>query len=158
MELDCFMSIPQREPALVKEFRDLYDYVFELGKHITLVYKRLENIEIRLKEISVEFNESSTVNQSEIVDIREKMFTKSEFDDFVGGLKAQVEDTLPSLPESPLTNFETSELTSGQKTEPTQETEPPQETEHTQEIEPTSEEQPGGIFSWRRSSTSKDTG
>ena len=128
MEFDCFMSIPQREPALVKEFRDLYDYVFELGKHITLIYKRLEHIEIRLKEISVEFNESSTVNQKEIVDIKEKMFTKSEFDDFLGGLKAKVEDTLPLLPESQLANFETSELTSSQETEPTQEMEPIQET------------------------------
>lgn len=152
MELDYFMSIPQREPALVKEFRDLYDYVFELGKHITLIYKRLENIEIRLKEISVELNESSTINQNEIVDIKEKMLTKSEFDDFIGGLKAKVEDTLPSLPESPLANFETSEPTSSQETEPTQEIEP------TQETEPTSEEQQGGIFSWRRSNTSKYSG
>ncbi len=139
------MSLPQREPALVKEFRDLYDYVFELGRHITLVYKRLENIEIRLKEISVEFNESSTINRNEIVDIREKMFTKSEFDDFVSGLKAKVEETLPSLPESPLDNFQTSESTSRQVTEPTQES------------DPTTDEQQGGLFSWRRSDSSKDS-
>jgi len=145
MELDCYMSLPQQEPALVKEFRDLYNYVFELGRHITLIYKRLENIEIRLKEISVEFNESSTINRNEIVDIREKMFTKSEFDNFVGGLKAKVEETLPSLPESPPANFETSESTSRQETEPTQES------------DPTSDEQQGGLFSWRRSNTSKDS-
>ena len=145
MELDCYMSIPQREPALVKEFRDLYDYVFELGRHISLIYKRLENIEIRLKEISVEFNDSSTINRNEIVDIREKMFTKSEFDNFVGGLKAKVEETLPSLPESPLANFETSESTSRQETEPTQES------------DPTTDEQQGGLFSWRRSNSSKDS-
>ena len=139
------MSLPQREPALVKEFRDLYDYVFELGRHISLIYKRLENIETRLKEISVEFNESSTINRNEIVDIREKMFTKSEFDDFVGGLKAKVEETLPSLPESPRTNFETSKSTSMQ------------ETETTQEPDPMTDEQQGGLFSWRRSNTSKDS-
>jgi len=145
MELDCYMSLPQQEPALVKEFRDLYNYVFELGRHITLIYKRLENIEIRLKEISVEFNESSTINQNEIVDIREKMFTKSEFDTFVGGLKAKVDEKLPSLPESPLANFETSESTSRQETEPTHES------------DPTTDEQQGGLFGWRRSNSSKDS-
>jgi len=144
MELDYFMSIPQREPALVKEFRDLYDYVFELGRHITLVYKRLENIEIQLNEISVEFNESSTINRNEIVDIRERMFTKSEFNNFVGGLKAKVEETLPSLPVSSSANFETSELTSRQESEPPLES------------DPSSEEQQRGIFSWRRSNTSQD--
>ena len=145
MELDCVMSIPQREPALVKEFRDLYDYVFELGRHITLVYKRLENIEIRLKEISEKFNESTTVNRNEIVDIKEKMFTKSEFDDFVGGLRAKVEETLPSLPQTQSDNFSTLESTSRQ------------ETGSLQESNLSIEEQQGGIFHWRRSSTTKDS-
>ncbi len=135
------MSIPQREPALVKEFRDLYDYVFELGRHITLVYKRLENIEIRLTEISEKFNESTTVNRNEIDDIREKMFTKSEFDDFVGGLQAKVEETLPSLPQTQSTNLEISELTLKE------------DIESSQESIASIEEQQGGIFNWRRSST-----
>jgi len=141
MELDCVMSIPQREPALVKEFRDLYDYVFELGRHITLVYKRLENIEIGLKEISEKFNESTTINRNEIVDIKEKMFTKSEFDDFIGGLRAKVEETLPSLPQTQSLNIETSELTLKQ------------ETESLEEPDVSIEERQGGVFNWRRSGT-----
>lgn len=144
-ELDRFMSIPQREPALVKEFRDLYDYVFELGRHVTLVYKRLENIEIRLKEISVKFNESTTENRDEIENMREKMFTRSEFDDFVGGLRAKVDEALPSLPESQPTTYESTEATSQQIEESQSQSEPSQE------------EQQGGIFSWRRSDTSKDS-
>lgn len=135
------MSIPQREPALIKEFRDLYDYVFELGRHITLVYKRLENIEIGLKEISEKFNESTTINRNEIVDIKEKMFTKSEFDDFIGGLRAKVEETLPSLPQTQSLNIETSELTLKQ------------ETESLEEPDVSIEERQGGVFNWRRSGT-----
>ena len=135
------MSMPQREPALIKEFRDLYDYVFELGRHITLVYKRLENIEIGLKEISEKFNESTTINRNEIVDIKEKMFTKSEFDDFISGLRAKVEETLPSLPQTQSLNIETSELTLKQ------------ETESLEEPDVSIEERQGGVFNWRRSGT-----
>jgi len=93
------MSEPLSEPTLVKEFRDLYTYVSELGQHVNRVYKRLENIEMQLKEISDKFNTSTTVNKNEIVDIQEQMLTKTAFDEFVGGLQTKVKEKLPSLPE-----------------------------------------------------------
>jgi hypothetical protein len=93
------MSEPLSEPTLVKEFRDLYTYVAELGQHVNRVYKRLENIEIQLREISDKFNTSTTVNKTDIDDIQEKMLTKTEFDEFVGGLQTKVKEKLPSLPE-----------------------------------------------------------
>lgn len=93
------MSEPLSEPTLVKEFRDLYTYVAELGQHVNRVYKRLESIEMQLREISENFNTSTTVNKNEIDDIQEQMLTKTEFDEFVGGLQTQVKEKLPSLPE-----------------------------------------------------------
>jgi len=93
------MSEPLSEPTLVKEFRDLYTYVAELGQHVNRVYKRLESIEIQLREISEKFNASTTVNKNEIDDIQEHMLTKTEFDEFVGGLQTQIKEKLPSLPE-----------------------------------------------------------
>lgn len=93
------MSEPLTEPTLVKEFRDLYTYVAELGQHVNRVYKRLESIEIQLKEISEKFNTSTSVNKNDINDIQENMFTKMEFDEFIGGLQTKVKEKLPSLPE-----------------------------------------------------------
>jgi len=77
---------------------NLHTYVSELGRQFNLAFERLERIELQLKEMSVTFNESLTLNKNEIVDIREKMFTKTDFEEFITELQLKVEETLPSLP------------------------------------------------------------
>jgi len=119
------MSTHGREPALLRDFRELYDYVYEVGRHVNLIYKRLERIETKLNEISERFDESTTVNRRDIVDIREKMLTRSEFDQFVDALKAKVEETLPSLPESTSITPEPSKLSAQPET--SEQSRPPQE-------------------------------
>ena len=93
---DCIMSTS--ELGLIKEFLKLHNYVSELGNQFIISYQRLERIEKQLKEMSVIFNESFAVNRKEIVDIKEKMFTKSDFDEFIVELQLKVEETLPPLP------------------------------------------------------------
>ena len=93
------MSTQNREPALVREFRELYNYVYDVGKYVNLIYKRLENIEGMIDEISTKFDERTTVNRGDIAEILEKMLTKSEFNAFVDALRGNIEEKLPSLPD-----------------------------------------------------------
>ena len=103
------MSAQGREPALLRDFRELYEYVYEVGRHVNLIYKRMESIESQLKEDSEKFDEATKANRRDIADIQEKMLDKSEFEEFVAALKAEVEEKLPSLPESTSIKSETSE-------------------------------------------------
>jgi len=88
------------ELGLIKEFLKLHKYVSELGTQFILSYKRLESIETQLKELSINFNESLAANRKEIVDIKERMFTKTDFHEFIVELQLKVEDALPPLPNS----------------------------------------------------------
>jgi len=85
--LDLALSSSKLELSIVKEFLNLHAYVSELGSQFNLAFERLERIELQLKEMSVTFNELLTSNKNEIVDIREKMFTKTDFDDFIARVR-----------------------------------------------------------------------
>ena len=93
------MDTQNHEPAIVREFRELYNYVYDVGKYVNLIYKRLERIEIMIDEISTKIDERTTANRSDISEILEKMFTKSEFNEFTEALRSNIEEKLPSLPE-----------------------------------------------------------
>jgi hypothetical protein len=88
------------ELGLIKEFLKLHKYVSELGNQFILSYQRIESIEKQLQKMSANFNESFAANRKEIVDIKEKMFTKTDFDEFIVELQLKVEETLPPLPTS----------------------------------------------------------
>ena len=92
------MSAP--ELGLIKEFLKLHKYVSELGNQFILSYQRLESIEKQLQEMSANFNESFAANRKEIIDIKDKMFTKTDFEEFIVELQLKVEETLPPLPVS----------------------------------------------------------
>jgi predicted nucleic acid-binding Zn-ribbon protein len=92
------MSTP--ELGLIKEFLKLHKYVTELGNQFILSYQRLESIEKQLQEMSANFNESFAANRKEIIDIKDKMFTKTDFEEFIVELQLKVEETLPPLPVS----------------------------------------------------------
>jgi len=96
------LSSPKQDLGIVKEFMNIYTYVSELGRQFNLFYERLESIELQLKAMSVSFNESLNLNKNEIIDIKEKMFTKTDFDEFIVDLQLKVEETLPSLPNQSL--------------------------------------------------------
>jgi len=83
----------------VREFRELYNYVYDVGKYVNLIYKRLEKMETMIDEISTKFDERTTANRGDIAEILEKMLTKSEFNEFVEALRGNIEEELPSLPE-----------------------------------------------------------
>ncbi|MEM2094603.1 MAG: hypothetical protein QXI32_04840 [Candidatus Bathyarchaeia archaeon] len=92
------MSVAKDEPTLIKEFRELYNYVILVGRHINEIHNRLGKIEESIKEIKA--NHSSFVKESsaEISNIIENMVTKSEFNDLVERMERSMAEMLPPLP------------------------------------------------------------
>ena len=86
------------EPNLIKEFRELYDYVRLLGKHINIIHDRLEKIDTTVNELSVTHGNSIKENAMEIAIIKENLVDKNEFNDFIEKLKISFSETLPPLP------------------------------------------------------------
>lgn len=86
------------EPTIIKEFRELYDYVRLLGDHINLIHTRLEKIETNINEISVSQSNSIRENSLEISNIRNNMVNKHELNEFIDKLKASVGEMFPPLP------------------------------------------------------------
>ena len=41
-----------REPGIIKEFRELYEYVRLMGEHINQIHSRVDKIERDMNEIS----------------------------------------------------------------------------------------------------------
>jgi len=115
----------------------------QLGYQFNLIYKRLESLEIQLTKIAARFDDSIAVNRKEIGMIQQKMFTKSEFEEFVSELQITVEETLPNLLSSPTISLEIKESIS-------------QETEESLPQAETTEEQRAGIFSWGRRNSTKN--
>ena len=101
------MSAQDREPTIVREFRELYNYAYDVGRYVNLIYKRLDKIETLIEEVSNKFDERTTANRRDIAEILENMLTKSEFNEFVVALRTKVEEKLPSLPEISETPKET---------------------------------------------------
>jgi DNA anti-recombination protein RmuC len=90
--------LSDNEPVIIKEFRELYDYVRLLGEHIKAIHNRLEKIENNINEISVNHSNFIRENTSEIVNIKENMVNKYELNDFIDKLKASVGEMFPLLP------------------------------------------------------------
>lgn len=86
------------EPKLIKEFRELYDYVRLLGTHVNTIHSRIEKIEATINELNVTHGNSLKENATEIAVIRENMVDKNEFNDFIEKLKTSFSETLPPLP------------------------------------------------------------
>lgn len=86
------------EPKIVKEFRELYDYVRLLGKHVNQVYSRLDKIEQTINELSSTHGDSIKESATQISIIQENMVNKNEFSEFIEKLKSSISETLPPLP------------------------------------------------------------
>ena len=92
-------DLSDREPGIIKEFRNLYDYVRLMGEHITQIHSRLERIEQNLTETSTSLRNSIMGNAAEITNIKESMVNKYELGGFIEKLKASVGEELPPLPD-----------------------------------------------------------
>jgi hypothetical protein len=92
------MESTDQEPPIIKEFRELYDYVRLLGQHVKLIHNRLEQIETLVNEVNTTQNTSIQENSVEIANIREYMVHKVDLNEFKQKMKASLGEFYPSLP------------------------------------------------------------
>lgn len=88
----------ENEPNIIKEFRNLYDYVVLMGRHINGINNRLEAIEESIKEINSNHSDFVRENTAEVTMIRENMVNKHDFNSFIEKMKVSIGETLPPLP------------------------------------------------------------
>lgn len=88
----------ENEPNIIKEFRNLYDYVVLMGRHINGIHNRLEMIEENIKEINSNHSNFVKENSAEMTIIKENMVNKYEFNNFIEKMKVSIGETLPPLP------------------------------------------------------------
>jgi hypothetical protein len=92
------MSASRDEPPLIKEFRELYNYVILMGRHITEIHNRLGRIEESIKEINASHSSFARENSAELANIMEQMVNKTEFNDLVEKMEKSMGEMLPPLP------------------------------------------------------------
>ncbi len=88
----------EREPGIIKEFRELYEYVRLMGEHINQIHTRLDILDRNINEVNSSHRTAIMENTAEIKEMKENMVNKYELDDFIEKMKASVAETLPSLP------------------------------------------------------------
>lgn len=77
------MSLSENEPSIANSFRELLDYVSNLGEHINQIYTRLGKIEASVRKTKEDLATSITDNKNALDNIKETMITKSEFNDLI---------------------------------------------------------------------------
>ena len=92
------MEMSRDEPPLIQEFRELYNYVILMGRHINEIHTRLGKIEESIKEISESHSSFVRENSAEMANIRESLVSKSEYNDLVDRMEKSMGEMLPPLP------------------------------------------------------------
>ena len=77
------MSLSESESSIANSFRELLDYVSNLGEHINQIYTRLGKIEASVSKTKEDLEASITDNKNALESIKETMITKSEFNDLL---------------------------------------------------------------------------
>lgn len=98
------MSLSESEPSIAKSFRELLDYVSNLGEHINQIYTRLGKIEASVSKTKENLEASITDNKNALESIKETMITKSEFNDLLQKINEPFTQFTP--PKAPVTSEE----------------------------------------------------
>ena len=91
------ISISNQE-LLLQRFHNLHDYLRLTGDHINQIYKRLDDIERKINEMTNEHKMLILANKNEIEKIKEIMIKKSEINGLLQELSSSISGLLPSLP------------------------------------------------------------
>lgn len=81
-----------RDPPIVQEIRELYDYVRLLGQHVKLLHNRFEQIETLLTEIDSSHKTSIQENSMAITKIREHVAQQVELNDVIQKMTVSLEE------------------------------------------------------------------
>jgi len=94
------MSLQKSESSIVQSFRELLNYVSNLGENINQINDHLEKIEKNVSEIKEELETSILNNKNGLDGIKEVIITKSEFNELLEILNEPFEEfTPPKTPE-----------------------------------------------------------
>jgi regulator of replication initiation timing len=96
------MSLSESEPTIANSFRELLDYVSNLGEHINQIYARLGKIEASVRNTKEDLEASITENKNALESIKETMITKSEFNDLIQKINEPFTQFTP--PKAPVTS------------------------------------------------------
>ena len=98
------MSPSESEPSIANSFRELLDYVSNLGEHVNQIYTRLGKIEVSVRNTKEDLEASITENKNALDGIKETMITKSEFNDLIQKINEPFTQFTP--PKAPATSEE----------------------------------------------------
>ena len=98
------MSLSESEPSIANSFRELLDYVSNLGEHVNQIYTRLGKIEASVRKTKEDLEASITENKNALDGIKETMITKSEFNDLIQKINEPFTQFTP--PKAPATSEE----------------------------------------------------
>lgn len=85
---------------LLKQFRDLHQYVFRIGEHISQIHTHLDKIDRTIDDMKNEHKVVIETNKSELEKIKEMIVSKSEVNRLLQELNNSFKGSLPELPET----------------------------------------------------------
>ena len=83
-------TIPGKEPAIIHEFRTLYEYVRLMGDQVNQIYSRIDRIENNVNDLNERGHGDIRQNFRDLARIKEIMVKKKEVIDFFERLAASV--------------------------------------------------------------------
>ena len=83
-------TIPEKEPAVINEFRMLYDYVRLMGDQVNQIYARIDRLERNINDLIERSHGDIAQNFQDLVHIKELVVDKKEVTDFFERLAASV--------------------------------------------------------------------
>lgn len=83
-------TIPEKEPAIIHEFRTLYEYVRLMGDQVNQIYSRIDRIEHNVNALNERSHGDITTNFRDLARIKEIMVKKKEVIVFFERLAASV--------------------------------------------------------------------
>jgi hypothetical protein len=93
-------TIPDKEPAIINEFRMLYDYVRLMGDQVNQIYSRIDRLENGISVLNERSHGEIRANFRDLVRIKELVMSMKEVTAFFESLAASVLP-LPELREIP---------------------------------------------------------
>ena len=87
-----------REPGIIKEFRELYEYVRLMGEHINQIHSRLDQLERNISEMKSTHAAYIETNRTGLEDVKKVIASKAEVNGLFQELNNSLSGSLPSLP------------------------------------------------------------
>lgn len=79
------LTLPDQEPAIIREFRMLYEYVRLMGDQVNRMYVRIERLETKIRDLTERSQRDLCTNARELAHLKDIMVKKEEITFFLTG-------------------------------------------------------------------------